>query len=122
LKHTETGNEPSVCLASEVYKSKDLRRSFLTCQPTCQNYGRWLPGSEALSGATAASIDVHFRYALTPMECGTFADRGDLLDPQWQVRPQELFGGCECMYDVPERPYKAVSHGAHGCIIVNDCD
>jgi hypothetical protein len=38
------------------------------------------------------------------------------------VRPQELFGGCECMYDVPKRPYKAVSRGAHGCIIVNDCD
>jgi hypothetical protein len=38
------------------------------------------------------------------------------------VRPQELFGGCECMYDVPERPYKAVSRGTHGCIIVNDCD
>src|SRR6267378_1003159 len=38
------------------------------------------------------------------------------------VRPQELFGGCECIYDVPERPHKAVSRGAHGCIIVNDCD
>jgi hypothetical protein len=38
------------------------------------------------------------------------------------VRPQELFGACECMYDVPERPYKAVSRGTHGCIIVNDCD
>ena len=38
------------------------------------------------------------------------------------VRPQELFGGCECMYDVAERPYQAVSRGAHGCIIVNDCD
>src|SRR5882757_2042538 len=38
------------------------------------------------------------------------------------VRPQELFGGCECMYDVAERPHKAVSRGAHGCIIVNDCD
>ena len=38
------------------------------------------------------------------------------------VRPQELFGGSECMYDVPERPYKAISRGAHGCIIVNDCD
>jgi hypothetical protein len=38
------------------------------------------------------------------------------------VRPQELIGGCECMYDVPKRPYKAVSRGAHGCIIVNDCD
>jgi hypothetical protein len=36
-----------------------------------------------LGGATAANIDVHFRYALTPMECGTFAGRGDLLDPQW---------------------------------------
>ena len=38
------------------------------------------------------------------------------------VRPQELFGGCECIYDVAERPHKAVSRGAHGCIIVNDCD
>jgi hypothetical protein len=26
------------------------------------------------------------------------------------------------MYDVAERPHKAVSRGAHGCIIVNDCD
>jgi hypothetical protein len=33
-----------------------------------------------ISGATAAGIDVHFRYALTPMECGTFANRGDVLD------------------------------------------
>ena len=38
------------------------------------------------------------------------------------IRSQELFGGCECMYDVAERPHKAVSRGAHGCIIVNDCD
>src|SRR6195256_5194430 len=38
------------------------------------------------------------------------------------VRPQELFGGCECIYDVPERPHKAVRRGAHGPIIVNDCD
>jgi hypothetical protein len=38
------------------------------------------------------------------------------------VRPQELLGGCECIHDVPERPHKAVSRGAHGCIIVNDCD
>ena len=38
------------------------------------------------------------------------------------VRSQELFGGCECIYDVAERPHKAVSRGAHGCIIVNDCD
>ncbi len=38
------------------------------------------------------------------------------------VRLQELFGGCECRYDVPERSHKAVSRGAHGCIIVNDCD
>jgi hypothetical protein len=38
------------------------------------------------------------------------------------VRPQELFGGCECIYDVPERPHQAVSRGAYGCIIVNDCD
>jgi len=38
------------------------------------------------------------------------------------VRSQELFGGCERIYDVAERPYKAVSRGAHGCIIVNDCD
>ena len=38
------------------------------------------------------------------------------------VRSQELFGGCECMYDVAERPHKAVSRGTHGCIIVNDCD
>ena len=38
------------------------------------------------------------------------------------IRSQELFGGCECMYDVAERPYQAVSRGAHGCIIVNDCD
>jgi hypothetical protein len=33
-----------------------------------------------IGGATAASIDVHFRYALTPMECGTFANRGDVLE------------------------------------------
>jgi hypothetical protein len=26
------------------------------------------------------------------------------------------------MYGVPERPHKAVSRGAHRCIIVNDCD
>src|SRR6201987_100314 len=39
-----------------------------------------------------------------------------------EVRPQELCGGCECSYDVPERPHKAVSRGSHGCIIVNDCD
>ena len=38
------------------------------------------------------------------------------------VRPQELFGGCECMHNVPERPHKAVGRGTHGCIIVNDCD
>jgi hypothetical protein len=38
------------------------------------------------------------------------------------VRPQKVFGGRECMYDVPERPHKAVSRGAHGRIIVNDCD
>jgi hypothetical protein len=38
------------------------------------------------------------------------------------VRLQELFGGCECRYDVAERPHKAISRGAHGCIIVNDCD
>jgi hypothetical protein len=39
---------------------------------------------DALSGATAASIDVHFRYALTTMECETFANRGGVLDPQWR--------------------------------------
>ena len=38
------------------------------------------------------------------------------------VRPQEVFGGWECIGDVAERPHKAVSRGAHGCIIVNDCD
>jgi len=38
------------------------------------------------------------------------------------VRLQELFGGCECTYDAPERPHKAVSRCTHGCIIVNDCD
>ena len=38
------------------------------------------------------------------------------------VRPQELFGRSECIYDVPERPHKAVSCGTYGCIIVNDCD
>jgi hypothetical protein len=31
---------------------------------------------QMFSGMTAASIDVHFRYALTPMECRTFANRG----------------------------------------------
>jgi hypothetical protein len=30
------------------------------------------------------------------------------------VRPQELFGRCERIYDVPERPHKAVRRGAHG--------
>ena len=38
------------------------------------------------------------------------------------IRSQELFGGCECIYDEPERPHKAVRRGAYGCIIVNDCD
>jgi hypothetical protein len=38
------------------------------------------------------------------------------------VRPQEVFGGRECIHDVPERPHKAIRRGAHGCIIVNDCD
>jgi hypothetical protein len=38
------------------------------------------------------------------------------------VEPQELFGGCECIDDVPERPHKAVSRDADECIIVNDCD
>src|SRR5882672_9642639 len=38
------------------------------------------------------------------------------------VRLQELFGRSECIYDVPERPHKAVSCGTYGCIIVNDCD
>src|SRR5712675_1495391 len=38
------------------------------------------------------------------------------------VRLQELFGGCECMYDVAERPQKAVGRCAHRCIIVNDGD
>jgi hypothetical protein len=38
------------------------------------------------------------------------------------VRPQELFGGCECVNDAAERPHKAVSSGAHGFIIVNNCD
>ena len=38
------------------------------------------------------------------------------------VRSQELFGRCECICDVAEGPHKAVSRGAHGCIIVNDCD
>jgi hypothetical protein len=38
------------------------------------------------------------------------------------VRSQELFGGCERIYDVAKRPHEAVSRGAHGCIIVNDCD
>jgi hypothetical protein len=36
--------------------------------------------------------------------------------------PQELFGGCECVYGVSERPHQAVGRGAHRCIIVNDCD
>ena len=38
------------------------------------------------------------------------------------VRPQELFGGCECICGVAERPHKAVGRGTHGSIIVNDCD
>ena len=38
------------------------------------------------------------------------------------VRSQELFGGCKCIYKIPERPHKAVGRGTHGCIIVNDCD
>src|SRR6266446_3645880 len=38
------------------------------------------------------------------------------------VRPQELFGGCECIYDVDERPYKDVSCCSHVCIIVYYCD
>ena len=38
------------------------------------------------------------------------------------IRPQEILGGWECIYDVPERPHKAVSRSAHGCIIVNDGD
>jgi hypothetical protein len=37
------------------------------------------------------------------------------------VRPQKLFGGCECIYEIPERPHKAVSRGPYRCIIVNDC-
>ena len=48
--------------------------------------------------------------------------RNDTREVIEAVRSQELFGRCECMYDVPERPQKAVSRGAHGCIIVNDCD
>jgi hypothetical protein len=33
-----------------------------------------------IGGATVASIDAHFRYALMTMECGTFANRGDVLE------------------------------------------
>jgi hypothetical protein len=38
------------------------------------------------------------------------------------VRPQELFSGCERMYDISERSHQAVGRGAYGFIIVNDCD
>ncbi len=38
------------------------------------------------------------------------------------ARLQELFGGWECIYGVPERSHETISRNAHRCIIVNDCD
>ena len=38
------------------------------------------------------------------------------------ARSQEIFRRRECIHDVSVRPHEAISRGAHGCIIVNDCD
>jgi hypothetical protein len=38
------------------------------------------------------------------------------------ARLQECFGRYECMHDISERPHEAVGRGAHGCIVINDCD
>ena len=48
--------------------------------------------------------------------------RNDTREVIKAVRPQELFGRCECMYDISERPHEAIGRGAYGFIIVNDCD
>jgi hypothetical protein len=37
------------------------------------------------------------------------------------ARPQEILGRGECMDGVPERPHEAISRGAHGRVVVNDC-
>ena len=41
----------------------------------CKEHVEW---DNPYGGAAAASIYVHIRYALTPMEWGTFVNRGDV--------------------------------------------
>jgi hypothetical protein len=38
------------------------------------------------------------------------------------IRLQEGFCGRECMYDISERPHETVGRGAHGCIVIDDCN
>jgi len=46
-------------------------------------------------------------------------DTSEVVKP---ARLQECFCGRKRMHDISERPHETVGRGAHGCIVINDCD
>jgi hypothetical protein len=75
LKYPETGEEPNVYLASEVYSANRRISEFIfDLIADMPNYGRWLPGSEAFSGTTKVSR-YPIRLGTTYLDAGPAGER-----------------------------------------------
>jgi hypothetical protein len=61
----------------------------------------------------AVTLSAEVVLQLDAAHTGHLDVRNDTREVVKAVRLQELFGGCERMYDISERPYEAVGCGAH---------